>query len=115
MSTLSSYLDGKIGVGSSLHTNEFASYPQVSENLHLNHRILNHPIGFVNENGTHNKNIEGFWLHFKSCLTKENGLKRSNINDWIQEYTFKRRYIVGTATEYFMRIFVEIMKIMLYE
>ncbi|KAG0438492.1 hypothetical protein DMUE_3055 [Dictyocoela muelleri] len=58
--TLTVVLEGKIGVSSIFHTDGHSSYPGVSENLCLNHKVVNHSRGFISLDGTHTNNIEGF-------------------------------------------------------
>jgi hypothetical protein len=55
----------------------------------------------VSEEGTHTNNIEGFWSHLKLTMRKENVFKKANIDDWIIQYTFKRRYIMNSSREEF--------------
>ncbi|KAG0418566.1 hypothetical protein DMUE_6400, partial [Dictyocoela muelleri] len=72
--TLSFALEGLIGVGTLVCTDGYPSYPNVCSNLALNHKTVNHSIGFVAPDGTHTNNIEGFWSHLKSQMRKEDGV-----------------------------------------
>ncbi|KAG0436312.1 hypothetical protein DMUE_4284, partial [Dictyocoela muelleri] len=56
--TLTGVLEGKIGVSSILHTDGHSSYPGVSENLCLNHKVVNHSRGFISLDGTHTNNMK---------------------------------------------------------
>lgn len=115
INTLTEYLLGKIRIGSLLCTDGYPSYPGVADNLALNHRVVNHSMGFVGSDGTHTNNIEAFWSHMKSSMRKENGVMRVNIDNWLNEYTFKRRYIVGANKEEFEVIFKKILKYLFSE
>lgn len=97
-------------VGSKLHTDGFASYPRVAANIGVKHRTVNHSIGFVGEDGIHTNNIEGFWSHLKGSMRRENGVKRENIDNWLLEYSFKRRYLMHASREDFMSIYCVILK-----
>lgn len=96
--------------GSTLHSDGHPSYPAVSRNLEVVHRVVNHSLGFVSPDGTHTNNIEGFWSHFKATMRKENGVKRTNIDLWIAAYSFKRRYLPKRNREEFARIYIDILK-----
>lgn len=114
VTTLTNALDGKIGVGSILHSDGYPSYPSVASNLGLNHRIVNHSVGFVAPDGVHTNNQEGFWAHFKSSMRKENGVMRSHIDEWISEYIFKRRYMVKATKEDVGEIFLNLLRYLFY-
>ena len=109
--TITACLEGNILIGSKLYSDGYPSYPAVAANLFLNHEIVNHNRGFVTEDGVHTNNIEGFWAHLKSMMRKEHGVKRENIDDWLIQYSFKRRYLIGCTREEFSQIFIEILKI----
>ncbi|KAG0430327.1 hypothetical protein DMUE_5676 [Dictyocoela muelleri] len=111
--TLSFLFDGKIRVGTKVCTDGCPSYPKMCENLALKHKVVNHSVGFFAPDGTHTNNIEGFWSHLKSKMRKENGVKRDNLDSWLVEYTFKRRYITNFSGEEFQNMFVEVLKILL--
>ncbi|KAG0422169.1 hypothetical protein DMUE_6231, partial [Dictyocoela muelleri] len=109
--TLGSVLENFIQLGSILFSDGYPSYPAVASALNLNHRVVNHTEGFVNELGEHTNNIESFWSDLKATMRKENGVKRSNIDMWIEEYTFKRRFLMDLTQEDFSYLFVELLKI----
>lgn len=96
--------------GSIVYTDGHPSYPRIATNLNLSHHVVNHSIGFVSNEGIHTNNIECFWSHLKTSMRKENGVKRVNIDDWISQYTFRRRYLVGCSREAFCDIYIEICK-----
>lgn len=77
----------------------------------MRHNIINHSLGFTNINGEHTNDIESFWAHLKSTMRKECGVKRENIELWLEEYTFKRRFLKNISAEDFKEIFINILKI----
>lgn len=109
--TLTEVLGKSLLIGTMLFSDGYPSYPSVAENLGVSHRVVNHNRGFINEDGTHTNNIEGFWSHLKSSMRKENGVKRTNIDNWLIQYTFKRRYIMGASKEEFAALFIAIIKL----
>ena len=108
--TLTRALENVIRVGTILYYDGHPSYPGVCENLELEHRIVNHSTGFVNEYCESTNRIEAFWSHLKFAMRKENGVKRVDIDAWIDEYTFKRRFVVGTKAEEFNDVFIKLLK-----
>lgn len=113
--TLTAAFMGKILIGSVLHSDGYPSYPQTAENLALEHRVVNHTTGFVSRDGVHTNNQEGFWSHLKSSMRKEHGVHRHNIDEWLNEYTFKRRYLICASPEEFSLIFIELLKYLFSE
>ncbi|KAG0441833.1 hypothetical protein DMUE_0763 [Dictyocoela muelleri] len=79
ISVLTKAMEGLIGVGSTLHTDGHPSYPRVSANLSVHHKVVIHSEGFKAPDGTHTNNIEGFWAGLKSFIRKDHGVKRCNI------------------------------------
>ncbi|KKO73935.1 hypothetical protein AAJ76_1680001746 [Vairimorpha ceranae] len=47
----------------------------------------------------------------KSPMRKENGVRRDHIDNWLIQYTFKRRYVINKPSEEFYRVFVLFLKI----
>lgn len=111
VNTLSSVLENFLLVGTKLSTDGHPSYPRVAENLGLRHRVVVHSSNFVSPEGTHTNNIEGFWAHLKASMRKEGGVKRRDIDNWLVQYSFKRRYILNSDRETFALIYIEILKI----
>lgn len=105
-----SVLEGHILVCSNLHSDGHPSYPAVARALNVNHLTVNHSRGFRAEDGTHTNGIEGFWAHMKNSMRKEHGVNRELIDDWITQYTFKRRYIMKCERNEFFGIFCEVLK-----
>lgn len=111
INTLTRTFEGVISIGSLLHTDGYPTYPSVAENLCISHRVVNHSRSFVAEDGTHTNNIEGFWAHLKSSMRKENGVKRSNIDNWLKLYTFRRRYVMHADRIELVELYIELLKI----
>lgn len=109
--SLSMAMEGTILLGSTVFSDGYPSYPGVCENLYFNHHVVNHNHGFVASDGTHTNSIEGFWSHLKSSMRKENGVKRDKIDDWLIQYTFKRRFIMNCNREEFTTLFIEVLKL----
>lgn len=113
--TLTNDLEGLIHVGSMLRSDGHPSYPSFAANLHCSHSVVNHTNGFINEEGIHTNNIEAFWSHLKSSMRKENGVKRANIDVWLDEYTFKRRYLMNLDSKELGDMFIELVGYLLNE
>jgi len=70
-----------------VNTDSHQSYPAATRNLGLDHNVVNHAEKFCASDGTHTNNIERFWVHMKSSMRKEYGVKHSSINEWLIQYT----------------------------
>ncbi|KAG0437488.1 hypothetical protein DMUE_3660 [Dictyocoela muelleri] len=62
-------------------TDGYSSYPRVTEKVLLDHKIVIHNDGFVNNFRDHTNDIEAFCLDFKGTMRREKGVKRSNIDN----------------------------------
>lgn len=88
MATLSNFLKLKIFVGTKVCTNEYPSYLEICENLVHKHKVVNHSIRFVADDGTHTNNIESFWSHLKYQMRQEIGVTCKKFDFLINETTF---------------------------
>ncbi|KCZ77790.1 hypothetical protein H311_01194, partial [Anncaliia algerae PRA109] len=111
--TLTRALIGYVSVGSVFCTDGYPSYPSVARNLGIEHHVVNHSIGFVSPDGTHTNNIEGFWSTLKSEMRKQHGIKRNEIDNWLNEFTFRKRYLKDYDPIYLTVIFNDLIKILL--
>ncbi|KAG0442404.1 hypothetical protein DMUE_0289 [Dictyocoela muelleri] len=108
--TITKALDGIIGVGSVLFTDGHPSYPGVCDNLGLRHKFVNHSEGFINDDGVHTNNIEGFWAYLKGEMRKQHGIKRKNIDIWLEEFSFRKRFLNNYDSESVSEVFTIIIK-----
>ncbi|KCZ80474.1 hypothetical protein H312_02111, partial [Anncaliia algerae PRA339] len=104
-------LEGRLRVNSIFFTEGYPSYPTVAENLSLQHHIVNHNEGFVNEDGIHSNNIEGFWSYLKLEMRRQGGVLRNNIDEWLVDFTFRKRYLKNYDFNTVKNIYIEILKI----
>lgn len=111
--TITNALEGVISVGSWFYTDGYPSYPQVALNLGLRHKVVNHTYGFVSFDGTHTNGIEGFWASVKEKMRNEHGILRENIDEWVDEFNFWKRYIYCKDIEDISAIFFEVLMILL--
>lgn len=109
--TLTDALGDVIHVGSKMLTDGHPSYPGVANNIGTDHHIVNHSIGFTNESGEHTNNIEAFWAHLKATMRREHGVKRTNIDNWLICYTFKRRFLYQCTQDELGLLFVEVLRL----
>ncbi|KAG0432106.1 hypothetical protein DMUE_5519 [Dictyocoela muelleri] len=107
---LKNALEGKIGVCSRLCTDGHPSYPGVCENLCLKHKFVNHSEGFINDEGVHTNNIEGFWVYLKGEMRKQHGIKRENIDTWLEEFSFRKRFLNNYDNETVSKVFKMVLK-----
>jgi hypothetical protein len=106
-------LEGRIAVGSILYSDGHPSYPAVARNLGLTHKVVNHSIGFVAPDGTHTNNIENVWSRMKSEMTKEHGVKRTEIDFWLAEFTYRQYNLHEDDLDSFYDSYIQILKTLL--
>jgi hypothetical protein len=47
-------------------------------------------LGFRAPDGTHTNNIENVWSQLKLGIAGEHGVKKSDIDNWLNEFMFKK-------------------------
>ncbi|KAG0418897.1 hypothetical protein EQH57_0633 [Dictyocoela roeselum] len=107
--TLTDVIGNRINVFSLFCTDGYPSYPIVARNLDLEHKIVNHSEGFVAPDGTHTNNIESLWAILKSEMRKQHGVKREEIDEWSEEFSFRQNFLRGNNIEDFSEIFMRIL------
>jgi transposase-like protein len=72
--------------GSIVHTDCWRGYAGIEEPLGIEHRTVNHSIGFVDsESGVHTNTIEGKWAGLKRRITL-----RGRVKDRLPDYLFEQ-------------------------
>lgn len=108
--TISEVLEEIVGIGSILYSDGYPSYPSVADNLHLIHHVVNHSEGFKAPDGTHTNTIEGLWSVMKSEMTKQHGVKRCDIDIWLEEFMFRKRNLDNYDNDNMKNNFINILK-----
>ena len=49
--------------------------------------VVNHTLGFINEEGEHMNNIENVWSHFETELRTQKGVMLKKMKTFVQEFT----------------------------
>ncbi|KAG0423447.1 hypothetical protein DMUE_6144, partial [Dictyocoela muelleri] len=101
--TLKAVIENKINVFSLFCTDGYPSYPSVANSLDLKHKIVNHSEGIKAPDGTHTNNIESLWAVLKSEMRKQHGVKIIEIDEWLEEFTFRQRFLKETMFGLFLR------------
>jgi len=84
------------------------SYPAAVESIHGTHLIVNHSLGFKNEEGFTTNNIEGLWGLLKYEIKKRKGVLKSNIDCFLAEFIFRYQNIANYELPELTIIFIEI-------
>ncbi|KCZ77687.1 hypothetical protein H311_01298, partial [Anncaliia algerae PRA109] len=82
-----------------------------AQNLLLEHNVVNHNQGFITHDGIHTNNIEGFWSFLKSEMRRQGGVMRNNIDEWLEEFTFRKRFLANYEQSNIEHKYIEILKI----
>lgn len=99
-----------IAAGTCLISDGHPSYPSVVENLGVDHKIVNHTLGFINDDGFHTNDIENLWSCMKSDMTRQHGMKRENIDEWLGDFIFTRKNIDIADPNSYSEAFLTIIK-----
>lgn len=76
-----------------IRTDGYPSYPSSVRNFGSEHQIVLHTEGFTNSLGQHTNLIENFWTHLKTEMRSRYGIMRVKMEDFIEEFTFRKRNI----------------------
>ncbi len=94
--TISSVFDEYIAEGTLVKTDGWAAYPTAIRRcneifgMNLRHELVNHSIGFVNDDGTHTNTVENLWAHVRCAWRNRHGVNRTRINEFINEFKSRR-------------------------
>jgi transposase-like protein len=77
--------------GSIIVSDGYPSYPKAASQFGSIHEIVNHSVGFVNEDGAHTNQIENFWSHLKHDYSKRSGLLKDRIVPWLKAVMSNKR------------------------
>ncbi|CAH8864455.1 unnamed protein product [Trichobilharzia szidati] len=84
--------------GTTIHTDEWAEYSQISQLGYIHHRV-NHSNDSVDPvTGTHNNSIEGFWGRLKNRIKAINGFQNQVIFSHLDEYMYRNWFNLKTET-----------------
>jgi transposase-like protein len=56
------------------------------------HEVVNHSVGFVNENAEHTNTMEGSWFHAKRSLP-QHGTRKSMLGNYFAQFMWRRKYM----------------------
>ena len=82
----------------------------MARNLSFQHIIVNHTTGFPNENGDNTNAIENLWSHLKSELRLRHGVLRSEMQNFINEFAFRKYFIEENNCDQIHQIFIELIR-----
>lgn len=78
-----------VEVGSTVITDGHRSYPGAIRSIQGTHIIVNHSIGFINDDGFTTNEIENLWMQIKYLIKKRKGVLKINIPVFLQEFKFR--------------------------
>lgn len=91
VNTFSDFFVRNLLPGTTIKSDGYPSYPQAVRNANCNHIVVNHSVGFTNENGDHTNLIENVWAHLKTELRTRRGVMLNNMKIFVKEFILMRR------------------------
>ncbi|KCZ77594.1 hypothetical protein H311_01391, partial [Anncaliia algerae PRA109] len=82
-----------IHTGTKVITDGFKSYPQAVSSINGQHIVVNHSIGFKNQDGFHINNIENLWSILKYKIKRRRGVLMSNIDIFLITFIIKYNFL----------------------
>jgi hypothetical protein len=79
-----------VNEGSIVKTDGYPTYPNILSKMNCQHIVVNHTLGFKNDNGEHTNTIENLWSCLKNDITRRHGVIRKNLNLFLSEWSWKK-------------------------
>lgn len=109
-STIVEILKEHVHENSIIITDGYPSYIPATRELNLTHVVVNHSTGFVNVDGDHTNNIENIWSHLKSNLKTKHGVLRSEMDNFVSEFWFRKYFIKENRPETINSLYVDLLR-----
>lgn len=75
-------------------TDGYPSYPAAVKKFGSIHKVVNHSIGFKNEEGFHTNGIENLWSHLKKTYRERAGINKKRIDLFLKEFEWKKKELL---------------------
>jgi hypothetical protein len=75
--------------------------------------VVNHSEGFITSDGIHTNNIENVWSRLKSEMSRYRGVKRTEIEPFLEKFTYRQYNINENDLNEFHEVFFRILKYLL--
>lgn len=92
VSTLHDFFTRNLLPNSIIKSDGYPSYPRAIESSGCVHLVVNHSVGFINEQGEHTNLIENVWSHLKTELRTRRGVMLSNMENFAREFVIFRKF-----------------------
>jgi len=90
--------------GTVIHSDKWAAYRNITRELGLEHRTVNHSLNFVNpEDGTHTQAIESYWAKQKLRIKSMKGIQREKLPEYLIEFMWRDK-VGGNAFDELINI-----------
>jgi len=89
--TLLEVISRHVAAGSIVHTDLWRGYTNLTQNINVQHRTVNHSQNFINpEDGTHTNTIEGTWNGIKMKVPSRKRC-REGMDEHLLEFIWRRK------------------------
>ena len=79
--------------GSIVHSDQWAAYNDIQQELGLDHETVNHSLHFVDPaTGVHTQTIESYWNRHKRRVKTMQGVKREFLHGYLNEFCWRDRF-----------------------
>lgn len=99
--------------GSLLVTDGYPSYPGAVREFGSVHVVVNHSLGFKNEEGFTTNNIENVWSHFKTMYRSRHGLCHNLIPTFVEEFVFRKKNLRLKNNEQYCVVFTLLLNLLI--
>ena len=88
--------------GSTIYTDGHRAYWNLNR-VGYRHSMVNHTLHFVDPlTGVHTNTIEGLWSEVKRFFRKHGGINHGNLQDYLDEFTFRYMFCCDPDTRFFV-------------
>lgn len=111
--TLNNIFEKYIEKKSIIISDDYPSYPPATRMFGSIHKVVNHKVGFVNEEGYTTNSIEIIWSHLKKDYRERAGLSKERIPVFLKEFEWKKKALKNKAITDFESGFSKIVNYMI--
>lgn len=110
--TILNVLEKHVYEGSYIITDGYPSYPRAIREFGSVHEIVNHSVGFVNNDGGNTNQIENLWSHLKQDYRGRGGVNHNRIKLFLEEFAWKKRNLDNSFYSSIKNGFVKIIDVL---
>lgn len=109
--TMKSFFEKNINDNVIVKTDGHKSYPFAVKSINGTHIVVNHEIGFKNENGETTNLIENVWSNLKCDIKTRKGIQKLSIPLYVEEFKWRNKNTRVKSIESTKKAFLKLLQL----